>query len=248
MIHTEKYIVHGTEIDHTYRLTEPYLLSLFQDAFARYCAELGIAAYDLQRDQKTWILSDFHARFNGDLPRWNHEIRFDVWARKNQSFRMYADFRAFDGDGKLCASGTSCWLILDEVLRIPVDHTETFSKLALTSNQAVPGFRFAKMETIEGPAFEEMMKIRSSDIDFNLHLNSVRYIGAGILGVPFNFRQRHRLTWLTIKYNQEAVLDQELRSVTIAAGNKNLHLLTDQSGQIEYSRMITCWEGRHYTE
>lgn len=244
MIHTEEYSVHGTEIDYTYRLTEPHLVSLFQDAFARYCAGLGIAAYDLQRAQKTWILSDFHAVFHQVLPKWHQKIKFEVWARKLQSFRIYADFKAYNEQGDCCASGTSCWLILDEATRVPIDDKATFKKLALTNLQAIDGFRFTKPEPIIGETHVDTGKVRSSDIDFNLHLNSVRYIAAGLTTLPFEFRNTNKLNWLTIKYNQEVLLHQELFSEVFLEGTSAMHLLKDAANSVEYSRMFTQWEPR----
>jgi acyl-ACP thioesterase len=242
MIHTEEYSVHGTEIDYTYRLTEPHLVSLFQDAFARYCAGLGIAAYDLQRMQKTWILSDFHTVFHRALPKWHQKIKFEVWARKLQSFRIYADFKAFDELGNCCASGTSCWLILDEASRLPIDDKATFHKLGLTPKQAVEGFRFSKPEPLSGQLFEDQGKVRSSDIDFNFHLNSVRYIAVGLTTLPIDFRMKNKLNWLTIRYNQEILLDQELLSSVYLDGDKAMHLLQEPGRGIEFSRMYTQWE------
>jgi len=243
MIRTEQYTVHGSEIDHTYHL-KPYLVaSLFQDAFARYSADLGFAAYDLQHHDRTWILSDMHMEFDGMTPFWREPYTIKTWVRKNQKVRMYVDFEAVNSLGKIFSRGSSCWLVLDENTREVVDAAEILNNFPVSDTEAIPDFRFILLQPEGELVNTEEQEVRTYDIDFNGHLNSVRYIAGGLEAIPRDIRLIHKLKSVTVRYIKEVYLGDVVRCEVRRVEHSSIIWIQLYNGMDEeVCRFKTDWE------
>jgi acyl-ACP thioesterase len=240
-MYTTRYTLHGTEIDHTFHLKPMLTASVFHDTFARLSYELEVSALHLQPLGFSWVLSDMHLEFTGKRPFWRESYSLTVWVRRNQNVRIFTDFQAFDNQGAEFARGTSIWLLIDTNTRQPVMNNQVFSKFEVTKREAIPGFRFTSLSEGENTVASEKQKVNVSDLDFNLHLNSIRYLGGGIEALGSDFLLKNSVESVTVKYMKEILCNE---TITIEVGSHSrgfIHQMFNAAGD-ETCRFLSTWK------
>ena len=162
MKYQQIYQVRGFEIGQDYRL-KPYLLpSYFQNTMGCHFADAGLAAYDLQKEGRTWVLSDMKIDFLDQMPHWREEVLVETWNSKLKGFRVYREFTISSTDkNKLIARGTSVWLPIDESTRRPVKIDEYADRLPIHSEEHFPNFKSEKVEIPAGLDIPQTARRRS---------------------------------------------------------------------------------------
>lgn len=235
------YSLHGTEMDHTFHLKPLLTAAVFHDAFARLNYELETSAIHLEKLGLSWVLSDMHLEFEGKLPYWREPYSVEVWVRKNQQVRIFADFIAINGYGEAFARGTSVWLVIDQQTRQPVIKPDLLNRFTIENRAAIPGFRFSILPESGTVINTATIRIGVNDIDFNLHLNSVRYLGGGIDALGKEFLFSHRLKAVTVKYMKEVLCEEVVTVVNSRLENGTiLHQIYSDSEE-EVCRFISRW-------
>ncbi len=238
------YSLHGTEIDHTFHLKPLLIASIFHDTFARLSFDLELSALHLEKDELSWVLSDMYLEFESKLPFWREAYSVEVWVRKNQQVRIFTDFEAINESGNIFARGTGIWLLIDRQTRQAVIKPDLFNRYSIEKRAAIPGFRFPMLPEKGTPIGSATAKIGVNDIDFNLHLNSVRYLGGGIDALGKEFLFSHRLKSVVVKYMKEVLCEEVVTAVNSSLENCNiLHQIFNSSGE-EVCRFISDWEIR----
>ncbi len=219
MKYTKEYTVNGFEIGPDYLLKRPLVAAYFQNTMACEFDDLGLAAFHLQEEGKSWVLTDIRIDYHSRMPRWRSRITVDVWTRKIHGFRIYRDFTGYDADGNLIARGTSSWIVIDEAARRPQKPGAIAEKICITEEEVFPGFRFGKLDPAEsGERTEWSFTVTSFDIDFNNHMSNLRYITAALEAVPYEYRLSHELRSIILKYSAEALLGDEIRVECVRNG------------------------------
>jgi acyl-CoA thioesterase FadM len=238
------YAVRTHEMGPDYRLRPHHICSFFQDAIARHYAELGLAAYDLQRANRTWILTGMRVEYLADMPRWRTEATLELWSREVRRARLFCDFRARAESGALVAQGTSCWLIVDEATRRPLPLARAAPQIEIEAAAIWPGFRFAKIEPQQGETYSFEQVVLGDDTDFNHHLNNLRYLVLAFEALPLAFRRSHELASLDVRFLSEAFYGDRLRSTAVRSEGCVFHLLSRGEDKVEICRMRSEWRPR----
>ena len=89
--------------------------------------------------------------------------------------------------------------------------------------------------------FETSQVVRFDELDFNMHLNNVRYVPRALEALPENFRAGHKLLSYRIKFLREAKFGDTIVSRAVPAGNECLHVLAKSSDGAELCRMKSVW-------
>lgn len=233
--------LNGTEIDHTFHLKPLLMASIFHDTFARLTHDLGVSAIHLQPLGLSWVLSDMHIEYMAKLPFWRDEYEVAVWIRRNQQVRIFTDFVAKTPNGQVFARGTSIWLVIDSLSRQPVMNPEIFDAFEIVHQEAVHGFRFGTLPVCKKVEATDMQTVKVNDLDFNRHLNSVKYLGGGIELLGSQFLLSHTLKSVTAKYLKEVLCDEKLLLKVGPALSGFVHHIFNQQGD-ESCRFFTTWE------
>ncbi len=242
MKYTKLYEVNGFDLDPHYRLKKHLLAAYFQNTMACELDDLGFAAFHLQEEDKTWVLNEMRIDYLKPMPRWRAEITVETWTRKLSGIRLYRDYRALDPDGDVVALGTTSVLVIDEKTRRPQKLGDIADALALMDDEVFPGFRFGPVEFDEAAvSFRLSGTVRTFDIDFNHHLNNIRYIAAAIEPIPYPYRQQHTLSSFRIKYTQESYLHDELVAECYGDNNRFSHRIRREKDGAVMCTMESEW-------
>lgn len=237
------YTVRCFEMDADYLLKPYHIAAYFQDATDRDFEDYGIASFQLKEKDCSWIVSDLRIDYTGKMPRWRTNVNFYIWNRKSTDVRILKDFIAFDEDENEIARGTSSWVIINEKSRKPERVSKFTDDLNVHDEEAFPDYAFSKIIFPECDDYYLLNHtVRSYDVDFNNHLNNVRYIAGALETIPVEERTLKRLKSIRIKYINEAYYNQKLVSKCVKHNGSYLHCLKVDGQEEKLCKMISEWE------
>ena len=237
------YTATASDITPLYRLTPNALLMYFQDSFARLMTIYGVAAFDIVKQRRMWVITEVQIDVQSTVTYWSEDFTVEIWVSELTSLRIYCDFRIIRADDEqLIASGTSQWNILNldtkrlETTEFLADKLTVLPKLMTGSHKKV---RFPKPQS-----FDMQMEHRATrlDLDFNFHVSNRSYISIALLTMPDEILASQTLTSLVVHWLHETYLDDTLtcRMSCIDDGNY-LHTLTNAEGVV-VSELLSRWQ------
>lgn len=242
------YGVRSSEMNPDYSLKEYFLGMYYQECFAEFCAERGVAAYDVARAGLTWLTSASRVDFTSPLmPLWRQRVRMEVWLSRTTGVKMFSDWRAYSEDTEI-ARGRSVQLVADLKTHRPVraasvaerlgtDPDSVFDETAV-GHFAIPSDAQNSPQTSAGSTVQ---KVRFDDLDFNLHLNNVRYIPRALESVDIAYRHTHRLASYEVKYERETKFGDSVASSCLQTADTFYHTLARESDNAVLCRVKTSW-------
>lgn len=122
-----------------------------------------------------WVLS----RLSIEMTRWpgiNETYSLTTYIEGFN--RLYSDrcFTVTDGNGNEIGHVRSVWVAIDVATRMPADLTVLDPASLILPGAACPIARQRKMPPVAEPTLTGDYQFRYCDLDFNGHVNSVRYI------------------------------------------------------------------------
>lgn len=146
---------------------------------------LNIAGVDAQRNgfgvdslmerNCSWVLSRLAVEFDM-RPKQFTDYTIRTWVNYDGRLLSSRNFVLADGEGTVFGRVVSQWAMINFESRRPVDLNELAdSYMAVLSEEASPCERPRKLHAIEPSQMFEH-KVVYSDIDFNRHVNTMRYV------------------------------------------------------------------------
>ncbi len=230
-----------------YRLRPIAAIMYFQDAFARYTATKGMAAYDLFSKNQYWVVAEINMDFMESLPFWSEELKVELWVSEVSKLKIYIDFSIYFKD-KVVAKGNSLWFLISRDSQRPVRADEVIEKFEICNELALGEHK----KFVIPQATEVYTKIEHtnslSDIDFNKHVNNKSYINLAEMTAPEEFRKTHRLRELHIRFNKETFLGDTLTCITNRTEKPYQYTHIIEKDGASVCDIATTWEERKNTE
>ncbi|MBQ5972036.1 MAG: hypothetical protein IJL45_06500 [Prevotella sp.] len=237
------YTATASDITPMYRLTPNAMLMYFQDSFARLMTIHDVAAFDIVKQHRMWVITEVQIDVQPTVTYWSEDFTVELWVSELTSLRIYCDFRIIRADDEqLIASGTSQWNILNldtkrlETTDFLVDKLTIVPKMMTASHRKV---RFSKPQS-----FDMQMEHRATrlDLDFNFHVSNRSYVSIALLTMPDEVLASQTLTSLVVHWLRETYLDDTItcRMSHIDEGSY-LHNLTNAEG-IVVCELMSCWK------
>lgn len=90
--YTHRYSLTAADMDTRYRMTPNAVLLYYQDCWARYMSCLHLAAFDVIKENRIWVITEFNAWFEDQTAFWSDDIEVTVWNSEISALRLYAEF------------------------------------------------------------------------------------------------------------------------------------------------------------
>ena len=198
---------------------------------------LNIAGVDAQRNgfgvdalmehNCSWVLSRLAVEFDL-LPLQFTSFTIRTWVNYDGHLLSSRNFVLTDADGNIFGRVVSQWCMIDFERRKPVDlHQLAETYMKLLSDEPSPCERPRKLRAIEPSQIFEH-RIVYSDIDFNRHVNTMRYIDMMVDMLPIETFADPRPVRMDIHFLKESVYGQTL-SVGLDREDDNLSLFEIKS-------------------
>ena len=228
------YTATASDITPLYRLTPNALLMYFQDCFARLMTIHHVAAFDIIKQRRMWVITEVQIAIEPTDTLWSEDITVELWVSELTSLRIYCDFRIVrKADEQLIATGTSQW----NILNLDTKRLETTDfldgKLTVVPELMTGSHKKVRFPKPQSTDMQMVHRATRLDLDFNFHVSNRSYVTIALLTMPDEILASQKLTSLTVHWLHETYLDDTLtcRMTRLEDGNY-LHTLTNADGEV----------------
>jgi acyl-ACP thioesterase len=167
--------VHFGVVDQSGSLTPAAVFDFFQEAAMNHAEDLGCGREVMRKNGQVWILSRISVLMER-RPRLDEIITVRSWPRSWEKLFALRDYDIQDEAGRTAVRGRSGWLIVDIEKRKPLRPQALVETLPPNEGlNALPGGTGA-LEIRQNLGKTGERKAVYSDIDYNGHVNNVRYV------------------------------------------------------------------------
>ena len=205
--------------------------------------DLGFGIATLHPRGLTWILTRLSVEMY-ELPTHCQKVRFETWIESNAHMLSTRNFRIYkqnDGASEaeewiLIGQCKSVWAVLDLEKREIVNIFDDPIFEGCVDGEVLEMGR-VRMTTIPEPTGCSPHKVVYSDIDYNSHCNSCRYLQAMTDAfLPDYYGKPVRLD---INYSKEAMLGETLQTMYLITADGVQYQQKNESGETSCSAKIT---------
>lgn len=164
--------------DFQHRWSWPDLANALLNAAETHASKRGFGMFDAERNNYAWVLSRLVIDMES-LPKAFEKVQVTTWVKGLFHFFTNRCFAIGAETGEIYGYGHSVWALIDTRTRqpLPIDQLpgEPLSKY-LEPSLPCPTGDMGRVKPIADAALVRSIRMTYSDIDFNGHVNSVRYI------------------------------------------------------------------------
>lgn len=184
--------------------TPESLLTYMGEVATRHSDDVGLDIENLRKNNYGWMLNRWKVKIN-EYPLAMDSIEIKTWASDFRKFYADREFKILSKDHKELVEASSVWIFLDMKRKRPIRVTEDVTnRYGIEGNQIFEGFYdFEKpFATENGLTF----RVRKSDIDYNHHVNNVKYFQWMLEALPRYIDEEYILEEFEIQYRKEVGL------------------------------------------
>jgi acyl-ACP thioesterase len=234
MKYNYEYEIKYQEVDGNKKLRLFNLENYLLEVAGTVADELGFGIAQLHPKGLTWILTRLSLEMY-ELPTHCEKVRFETWIESNAHMLSTRNFRIYSGD-KLIGQCKSVWAVLDLQKREIVNIFDDPIFADSVDGDVIEMAR-VRMTTLPEPTGCMPHKIVYSDIDYNGHCNSCRYLQAMMDAyLPDYYGKKIRLD---INYSKEVMLGDELQTYYLVSADGVQYQQKNQNGETSCSAKIT---------
>ena len=247
MKYSYEYEIKYQEVDGEKKLRLFNLENYLLEVAGTVADELGFGITQLHPRGLTWILTRLSAEMY-ELPTHCQKVRFETWIESNAHMLSTRNFRIYAKESKvesqkskeeewiLIGQCKSVWAVLDMEKREIVNIFEDPIFADSVDGDVIEMAR-VRMTTLPEPTGCMPHKIVYSDIDYNGHCNSCRYLQAMMDAyLPDYYGKKIRLD---INYSKEVMLGDELQTYYLVSADGVQYQQKNQNGETSCSAKIT---------
>ena len=235
------YTLRTNEVNRLHRAMPTALIHLLQEAALENVLDLKVSAWDLKKEQISWVLMRKHLEIHR-FPTFGETITIRTHPAGFERVFTYRDYQVWGEDNQLIASSSTTWLLMHterrRIARIPAFVIE---KGTFDNSTCLP-HALASLPDVTDPDIEQVFRVNWHDMDFNEHLSNIRYMQWLFETVPGYPTLELELSTIDIIYKAECRWKDKVHvaTQTVSEGHY-LHLLTRQSDGEEIARAQTQW-------
>ena len=234
MKYSYEYEIKYQEVDDRKKLRLFNLENYLLEVAGTVADDLGFGIAVLHPRGLTWILTRLSLEMY-ELPTCCEKVRFETWIESNAHMLSTRDFRIYSGD-KLIGQCKSVWTVLDMEKREIVNCFDDPIFADCVDGEVIEMTR-VRMTTIPEPTGMMIHKIVYSDIDYNSHCNSCRYLQTMTdTYLPDYYGKKIRLD---INYSKEVMLGEELQTLFLITEDGVQYQQKNENGETSCSAKIT---------
>lgn len=222
----------ASDITPLYRLTPNAMLMYFQNSFARLMTIHRLAAFDIVKQHRMWVITEARMDIAPTDTYWSEEFTVELWVSELTPLRIYCDFGITRKDnGRPIASGTSQWNILNLDTKRLESTDFLADRLTVVPEMMTGGHKKERFPQPRSVDLQTRHRVTRLDLDFNFHVSNRCYVDLALLTMPDGVLSSRELSSLTVHWLRETYLDDTLTCSLSPLGDDNyLHRLTNAEG------------------
>ena len=175
----ETFPVRFGAIDKSDRLTLDAVFQFFQEAAINHAENLNVGREEMKRTGQVWILSRMSVIVDR-RPNYQENVTVRSWPRGGEKLFAVRDYDIRDKDDIPVVRARSGWLIVDMEKRRPLRPQSLMDALPQNEGENALDFMPAALEERKDLSYTAAhvfeRKALYTDVDYNGHVNNVRYI------------------------------------------------------------------------
>jgi len=209
-MYKQEVIVSNNDVDIRFELKVSAIFRYFQDVALLATESLGVDSISLAKRNIDWVITRMDVEINR-LPKCDEKITIHTYPGKDLAMLYPRYFYVTDEKGNVIIRSSSIWALIDNTTRKVIVDRDVISKLPaeMYGNELLlPG----KIAIPENKELIEKRKIHYSDLDFNNHMNNVRYVELISDIHDSDFYKKYRPSFISLNYMKE-IKEKEMVSV-----------------------------------
>lgn len=191
----------------------------------------GFGLDSLSECKRSWVLSRFAVEMDY-RPKQYSEYDITTWVNTNTRMLSTRNFELTTADGERFGRAVSQWCMIDFERRVPINLEEMYETFKEhMCDYPSPCDAPRKILGVEPMQMVEH-KVVYSDIDFNCHVNTMRYIALMFDMLPIDYMREERAFRLDIHFMHECRLGQTLTAGYEQRENISLFEIKDNDGVV----------------
>lgn len=212
-----RYFLTPGECNPQQRMPLTLLINRLIEVATLHANQIGIGYSYLVREHQTWVLSRVAVEMKR-YPGVNEDYVITTWVSSISRLFSERDFEISDGKGEIIGHARTVWAVIDTRTRQVGDISRISWVKGVIPSRECPVAKPSRLRPVEVPATtdrapagfrETRYRFQYTDIDFNRHVNSSRYIELLLNQWSLGFHDANRLTRFEIAYLHEARYDME---------------------------------------
>lgn len=238
------YLIHYYETGRNQELSINALMCYFEE-MALLQSEAGKVGIDYYLEhQVAWMLTQFDIQIHKPVC-FPQTLKIVTQPSGYFRFLGYRDFFVFNPMGEQAITARSAWIFVNTENKRPTKVHDP-----ITIAYGLPLNADTKKEFEPLPQFtlshhEKEFQVRHSDIDFNKHVNNVKYVEWALEALPLDLHENLRLTRIQIAFKKETHYGMRIRSQVEIQKNEQhtlcIHRILDNQDN-EACVLATYWE------
>jgi acyl-ACP thioesterase len=223
------FTIQPENVDFTLRASAASIISYMLNVAGTDAHRKGFGVEALQGHSFTWVLSRLAVEISTQ-PRQYTDIEIDTWVNEFNRLSSTRNFKMRIGD-EVIAAGVSQWCMLNMETRQAVDMTllkDVYERAMVA--EASPIAAPARLRDVE-PQISVSRPVVYSDIDFNRHVNTLRYIDLIFDTLPLELIEKNAGMRLDINFIAEALYGEVLTIGAYSEGNVWQFEISSDSGK-----------------
>ena len=198
-----KYSIDPQMVDFSGRISVSSMFNLILGAAGEDAHNRGFGIDALAKNNSGWVLSRICFELDR-LPKEYEQITLNTWISDYNRLSSTRNFIVYDASGQEFGRAVSQWCMLDYTTRMPVD----MSIMAAAHEGHMvdapsPCERPRRLASVDSEPVAEH-KVAYSDIDFNRHMNTMRYIDIVFDSMPIDIVESLNAMRMDINFIREA--------------------------------------------
>ncbi len=238
-IFSEEYFLTPGECNPEQRMPLTLLINRLIEVATLHANQIGIGYEFLRKEKQTWVLSRVAVEMKR-YPGVDDTYRISTWVNSISRLFSERDFEITTDSGEVIGHARTVWAVINTETRQVGDISRISWIEAIIPGRDCPVEKPGRLRFVNPPASpaegdyrEIRYRFQYTDLDFNRHVNSSRYIELLLNQWSLDFHDANRLTRFEIAYMHEARYDMEvtLRLLTLPDASETRAELLDPDGK-----------------
>lgn len=229
------------DVDFTFRISIATLISKVLNVAGLDAESKGFGVRELNKENHTWVLSRFAIEIDY-LPKMFETIEVSTWISDYSRLITTRNFKISTPNGDIIGGAVSQWCMLDLDARKAIDLAKLHNNYQsyVLSEYPSPIPRPRKILVVN-PTSTHAHKAQYSDIDFNRHVNAIRYIDLMLDRTPIKLLESQQPLRVDLQFINECYFNDTLH---INHEHRDNHALFEIKRNDEYSAVKCSIEWR----
>ena len=211
-IETKNVIVESFNTDFQRRMNYETLGRDLLNCAEQHANKRGFGVDDITPKNHAWVLSRMAIEMY-EMPKMFTELEISTWIENIYRLFTNRNFAIRGIDGKEYGYARSIWAMIDRTTRQPIElerlYAEEFNS-CIIANHPCPFAPQTRLRPLKDTEECWIHKVVTSDIDYNGHVNSIKYIQLLCDVFPLEYYQKHKLQRVEIAYINETLFGETL--------------------------------------